>query len=47
MALRFPRARNSRIAILVTAMMIAVPAVAFAEDDPRVIPPPKQQKKLP
>jgi tetratricopeptide (TPR) repeat protein len=27
--------------------MTAVPLVAFAQDDPRVIPPPKSQKKLP
>jgi len=53
MALRFPGARNCRIAIpviagaiLVTAMM-AVPVAALAENDPRVIPPPKAQKKLP
>jgi tetratricopeptide (TPR) repeat protein len=47
MALRFPGARNYRIAILVAAVMMAVPAAALAEDDPRVIPPPKSQKKLP
>ena len=50
MAFGFPRARNCRIAVLVTAiiaMMMAVPVVASAQDDPRVIPPPKQQKKLP
>ena len=27
--------------------IVAAPGVAFAEDDPRVIPPPKAQKKLP
>jgi tetratricopeptide (TPR) repeat protein len=58
MALRFPGARNYRIAILVTAgailvtaALMAVPVAALAEDDPnndpRVIPPPKAQKKLP
>lgn len=51
MALRFPGARNCRIAILITAVMMAVPVAALAEDDPkndpRVIPPPKSQKKLP
>ena len=47
MALRFPQHRNSRIAILVAAVMTAVPVVAFAQNDPRIIPPPKQQKKLP
>src|SRR5438309_8379407 len=46
MAFRFPRARNCRIAILIAAI-IAAPAVASAQGDPRVIPPPKQQKKLP
>ena len=47
MALRFSHARNYRIALLVTAVMTAVPVVAFAENDPRVVPPPKSQKKLP
>src|SRR6201990_3258570 len=46
MALRFPDARNCRIAIL-AAVMTAMPAIAFAQDDPRVVPPPKSQKKLP
>src|SRR6478609_1126094 len=54
MALRFPQPRNCRIAILVTAgailvtaVMMAAPTAVFAENDPRVIPPPKAQKKLP
>ena len=51
MALRFPGARNCRIVILVTAAMVAVPVAALAQNDskndPRVIPPPKSQKKLP
>ena len=47
MALRFPQPRNCRIAILVAAVMTAVPVMAFAQNDPRVIPPPEQQKKLP
>jgi tetratricopeptide (TPR) repeat protein len=47
MALRFPGARNCRIAILIAATVIAVPVSALAESDPRVIPPPKAQKKLP
>jgi tetratricopeptide (TPR) repeat protein len=34
------------LAILVTALL-AMPAAALAQDDPRVIPPPKAQKKLP
>jgi tetratricopeptide (TPR) repeat protein len=46
MALRFPDARNCRIAIL-AAVMTAMPAIAFAQDDPRVVPPPRAQKKLP
>jgi tetratricopeptide (TPR) repeat protein len=47
MALRFPDLGNCRIALLVTAVMMAMPSMAFADDDPRVIPPPKAQKKLP
>src|SRR3981189_3268680 len=47
MALRFPQPRNCRIAILVAAVMTAVPVMAFAQNDPRIIPPPKSQKKLP
>lgn len=46
MALRFPGTRNCRIAIL-AAVVAAVPMAAFAQGDPRVIPPPKAQKKLP
>jgi tetratricopeptide (TPR) repeat protein len=45
MALRFPAARNSLTAILLTATIAAVPTLAFAQD-PQVTPP-KQQKKLP
>jgi tetratricopeptide (TPR) repeat protein len=47
MALRFPPLRNCRIAILAAAVVAAVPIMAFAQNDPRVIPPPKSQKKLP
>ena len=51
MILRFPGARNCRIAILITAVTMAVPVAALAQEDPkndpRVIPPPKSQKKLP
>ena len=50
MALRFPDARTCRIAIL-AAVLAAAPLTAFAQSDsprdPRVIPPPKSQKKLP
>src|SRR5882757_906456 len=47
MALRFPQPRNCRIAILVAAVMTAVPVMAFAQNAPPVIPSPKSQKKLP
>ena len=51
MALRFPGTRNCRIAILLTAVMTAVPVAAVAQNglqhDPRVVPPPGSQKKLP
>ena len=36
----------NRLAILIAALL-AMPVVAAAQDDPRVIPPPKAQKKLP
>jgi tetratricopeptide (TPR) repeat protein len=44
MALRFLRVRHVRSAIL-AAVIVAAPAVAFAQDDPRANPP--KQKKLP
>ncbi len=47
MALRFPQRSNCRIAILAAAVVTAVPVMAFAQNDPRVVPPPKSQKKLP
>ncbi|HKS19085.1 MAG TPA: tetratricopeptide repeat protein [Bradyrhizobium sp.] len=46
MALRFPAPWNCRSAILVVAMMVTAPAV-FAQNDPRVIPPKENKKKLP
>src|SRR5690242_12711477 len=46
MALRFPGARNCRIVVL-AAVMTAVPAAAFAQNDTQGVPPPKAQKKLP
>src|SRR6188472_4392281 len=46
MILRFPSVRNCRIVVL-AAVMTAVPLAAFAQNDPRVVPPPKAQKKLP
>ena len=45
MALRFPFVRTGLTAILLTAVIAAVPVAAFAQD-PRTAPP-KQQKKLP
>jgi tetratricopeptide (TPR) repeat protein len=47
MALRFPSLRNCRSAILVAAMIVALPAVSFAQNDPHIIPPKDQKKKLP
>ena len=49
MALRFPVTPNFRIAIL-AAVVAAAPVGALAQsdqNDPRVVPPPKSQKKLP
>ena len=45
MALRFPRARDCRTAIVFTAFIAAVPVSALAQDPGTS--PPKQQKKLP
>jgi tetratricopeptide (TPR) repeat protein len=45
--MRFPGTLNCRIAVLIAATMMPVPVPALAENDPRVIPPPKAQKKLP
>jgi tetratricopeptide (TPR) repeat protein len=45
MGLRFLR-RNHLLAILI-AVLLAVPTAVAAQDDPRVIPPPKARKKLP
>lgn len=47
MAFRFPNALTSGIAILLTAFVTAVPVAAVAQSDPRIIPPPKSQKKIP
>src|SRR5213080_2555399 len=47
----FPRLRNFRSAIIVAGLVIALPAVAFAQadpkGDPRVVPPKDSKKKLP
>jgi tetratricopeptide (TPR) repeat protein len=45
MALRFPRARNAKSAILLAAVIAAVPLSAWAQGAGTA--PPKQQKKLP
>jgi tetratricopeptide (TPR) repeat protein len=47
MAPRFARAFFCRTAILIAALAMAAPVETLAQNDPRVIPPPKQQKKLP
>jgi tetratricopeptide (TPR) repeat protein len=47
MRLRFPRLLHTGTAILVAAMLAALPAVALAQDDPRVVPPKDSKKKLP
>ena len=47
MALRFPVLRNCLSAIVAVAIVAALPAVAFAQNDPRVVPPKDQKKKLP
>jgi tetratricopeptide (TPR) repeat protein len=47
MALRFPALRNCRSAILAVAVIVALPAAAFAQNDPRIIPPKENKKKLP
>jgi tetratricopeptide (TPR) repeat protein len=45
MALRFPRPRNARSALVLAALLAAMPLAAFAQDDPPAAA--KQQKKLP
>jgi tetratricopeptide (TPR) repeat protein len=47
MELRFLGLWNFRSAILVAMILAVAPVAASAQDDPRIIPPPKQQKKLP
>jgi tetratricopeptide (TPR) repeat protein len=47
MELRFLRPTTGQLALLIAAMVIAAPAAGLAQGDPRVIPPPKEQKKLP
>ena len=45
--MRFPRLHHTRAAVLVVAMLAALPTVAFAQADPRVVPPKDSKKKLP
>jgi tetratricopeptide (TPR) repeat protein len=47
MDLRFSRLHRTVAAILVAAMLAALPTVALAQDDPRVVPPKDSKKKLP
>src|SRR5256886_11642733 len=47
MGLRFSRLHYIGAAILVAAMLAAMPTVALAQDDPRVVPPKDSKKKLP
>src|SRR5215470_2096113 len=47
MYLRFPRLHRVSAAALVVAMLAALPATAFAQGDPRVVPPKDSNKKLP
>ena len=47
MGLRFSGLHHTVAAILVAAILAALPAVALAQDDPRVVPPKDSKKKLP
>ena len=47
MSLRFPRLHHSGAAILVAAILAALPATSFAQSDPRVVPPKDSKKQLP
>src|SRR5215207_10584339 len=47
MALRFSSVRNCLSAILVVAVAATLPVAAFAQSDPRILPPKDQKKKLP
>ncbi|MCC8941948.1 tetratricopeptide repeat protein [Bradyrhizobium sp. Arg68] len=46
MRLRLPGTNHRRLAIVLAAL-VAMPVAAAAQGDPRVIPPPRTQKKLP
>ncbi|MBI5322044.1 tetratricopeptide repeat protein [Bradyrhizobium sp.] len=47
LGLRFPRLGHTGAAILVAAILAALPATSFAQADPRVVPPKDSRKKLP
>ncbi|MBR1125734.1 tetratricopeptide repeat protein [Bradyrhizobium lablabi] len=47
MALRFPTLRNTLPALFAAALIAAMPAASFAQNDPRVVPPKDSKKKLP
>src|SRR5438552_10498841 len=47
MDFRFPGLRNCRSAIIIAALVAALPAAAFAQADPRIVPPKDSKKKLP
>src|ERR1043165_3069229 len=45
--MRFPWLHYTGAAVLVVAMLAALPATSFAQVDPRVVPPKDSKKKLP
>ena len=47
MGFRFPWLHYTGTAVLVVAMLAALPATSFAQVDPRVVPPKDSRKKLP
>src|SRR3954463_10287829 len=47
MGFRFPRLLDACTAVLAVAMCAALPVTAFAQTDPRVVPPKDSKKKLP
>ena len=47
MGFRFPRLLDACTAVLAVAMCAALPVTAFAQTDPRVVPPKDSRKKLP
>src|SRR5689334_3879790 len=47
MGWRFPRFHHVSAAVVAAAMLVALPVVAVAQSDPRVVPPKDSRKKLP